>query len=341
MFGRMVVEQGPIRPPNEAGSMLLRVTRNCPWNRCTFCPVYKEEKFSRRTKDEIKQDIDNLAAAHSGNRVNVFLQDADSLILKTEDLVEILEYLYKRISAVERVTSYARSRTLSRKPVEELARLKRAGLTRVHVGLESGSDEVLEKVQKGVSSAEQIEAGRRVKEAGLILSHYVILGLGGRDKWREHALRTAEVINVVNPDYIRVRTLGLHPEAPITQEYQQGKFQLMNDWEIIEEKKYLIENLEGITSTFFSDHILNLLEGVQGTFPEDKEAMLKEIEKFLSLPQEEKVLFCVGRRTGIFRYLEDRLNSPLRERAQQLVEELKRKEKEPEEFLRDLMLRFI
>ena len=341
MFRNTAIEQGPIRPPNEAESLLLRVTRNCPWNRCLFCPVYKGKKFSRRSLEEIKGDIDQLSGTLPRGNYNVFLQDADSLILKTEDLVEIINYLYQKLPGVSRVTSYARSRTLARKSVEELTRLKNAGLTRVHVGLESGCDEVLDFVKKGVTSAEQIEAGKRVKEAGLLLSHYIILGLGGKERWKEHAQDTAAVINAVNPDFIRVRTLTLRPNAPMAEEYHNGNFTHMEEEEMVEEEKLLVENLSNITSTLYSDHILNLLEGVQGTFPHDKEAMLKEIEEFRSLSSEEKTLFIVGRRAGILRYPADRHEPHLKKRVELILSDLEKQGVSPKDFLREMMLRYI
>lgn len=370
-----VIEQGPIRPPSEAGSLLLRVSRNCPWNRCLFCPVYKEKKFSRRTVEEVKNDIDELAASIArlrnivkdkgedrstlrdivqrnpslmtaaswiyGGEHSVFLQDADSLVLKTGDLVEIIDYLHQKIPGIGRVTTYTRSRTLSRKEIGELKQLRQAGLTRLHVGLESGSDEVLEFVKKGVSSDQQIEGGQKAKEAGFILSHYVMPGLGGKDLWKEHALETAKVINAVNPDYIRLRTLGIHPAAPLAGEYHQGNFVPLNDEEVVVEEKLLIENIEGVTSTLYSDHVLNLLEELQGVFPRDKEYMLGVAGEFLALPPEEQEMFCLGRRTGIYRFLEDRFEPSGRERVKKLLQELKQEGKDVNEFIRELMLRFL
>ncbi len=375
MENTSLIEQGPIRPPNEAESLLIRVTRNCPWNRCLFCPVYKGEKFSKRSVEEVKRDIDEIAASleqvrniveYSGvdegtfNHImrnhpellsavswwyskdrSVFLQDADSVILKTGEMLEILQHLLEKIPEVGRITTYARSRTLSHKSTEELKELKEAGLSRVHVGLESGCDEVLEYVKKGATSTQQVEAGKKVKEAGLILSHYIILGLGGRNKWREHAIKTAEVINQVDPDFIRVRSLALHSLAPLSEEYQAGRFNPMNDEEVVREERLLLENLEGITGTIYSDHILNLLEEVQGTFPEDRERMLEVIDNFLALSQEEKEIFILGRRTGIFRYLNDRFNSSGRERAKKILEQLRKQGTDTEEFVRELTLRYL
>ncbi len=182
-------EQGVIRPPSEASSLLVRVTRNCPWNQCVFCPAYKGVKFSRRTVDEVKKDIDAMAAEYGRSvRVNsVFLQDADSLVLPTDDLVTILEYLRERFPRIERITTYARARTLKRKSVDDLRRLKEAGLTRVHAGLESGSEKVLQLIKKGLTPEEIVTGGRHVMDAGLELSEYVMPGIGGLALSEEHA----------------------------------------------------------------------------------------------------------------------------------------------------------
>ncbi len=216
-------EIGPIRPPSEARSLLIRATRNCPWNRCKFCHTYKGEKFQLRSVDEIKQDIDTARAIQNsikelawksgyGDRVgqaaamvynspsnaavqnvalwlngggeSAFLQDANSLIMRTGELAEVIRYLKETLPSIKRVTSYARSNTAARKTAEELKELHEAGLSRLHVGLETGYDPLLEFMDKGVTAAAHITGGRRVVESGISLSEYVILGLGGKEKWR-------------------------------------------------------------------------------------------------------------------------------------------------------------
>ena len=354
-------EQGPIRPPSEAGSLLIRVTRNCPWNRCEFCPVYKGARFSRRTVEEIKKDIDTVKeivnslkkmswqAGHGGaigrqlvegvlrddrysesfrsvaawlyyGGENAFLQDANSLVMKTENLVKVVSYLKETFPELKRITSYARSSTLARKPVEDLRQLKSAGLNRIHVGLESGSDEVLSYVNKGVTAAQQIEGGQRVVAAGIELSEYVMPGLGGRRLSREHALETARVLNAINPDFIRIRSLALPGGTGLREKWEQGEFERPSDEEMVEELRLFIEHLDGITSYVASDHILNLLEELEGQLPEDKQTLLSVIDQFLGLPSEERLLFQLGRRLGMFRNLSDREDPGLRARALQLKE---------------------
>ena len=354
-------EQGPIRPPSEAYSLLLRVTRNCPWNRCEFCHTYKGQKFSVRSVEEVKRDIDsvqeivsevkalswqrgfggeitpslvNLILQHpqhypdrfrsvvlwlyTGEK-NVFLQDGNNLVLKTDDLMEILRYLKETFPSIERITSYARAKTVSKKTVEELQDLYRAGLSRIHIGLETGYDPLLQYMKKGVTAQEHIDAGRKVKESGISLSEYVILGLGGRRMWREHAIETAKVLNQIDPDFIRVRTLKVLKMMPLYEKIEKGEFTLLTDDEVVGEERLLIENLEGINSTFVSDHILNLLEEVEGKFPQEKGKMLARIDRYLALSSEEKANFRLGRRAGVYRSVDDLSNPALKGQVEDAI----------------------
>lgn len=377
-------EQGPIRPPSEAYSLLLRVTRNCPWNRCEFCNTYKKEKFSLRGVEEIKKDIDiiqkivseikslswrygfggeiavplvnlilqepqhysdgfrSVALWLHGGGKNVFLQDGDNLILKTNLLVEVLKYLKETFPSIGRITTYARAKTVSKKKTEELQDLFRAGLSRIHIGLESGYDPLLQYVQKGVTAREHIEAGRKVRESGISLSEYVLLGLGGKGMWREHALETAKVLNQINPDFIRVRTLKVLKTMPLYQKIEKKEFILLNDDEIMEEERLFIEHLEEITSHFVSDHILNLLEEVEGKLPGEKEKMLSFIDRYLALPRTEKDNFRFGRRAGRYRSLEDLHKPELRSQVERALLQIEvEKPGDFEKVLSDLMELFI
>lgn len=341
-------EQGPIRPPSEAESLLLRFTRNCPWNKCQFCSTYSGEKFSRRSLEEIKSDVDSVSMIISrvkersfqlghGGEINrevladvyrtgnhlvihvatwmyrggktVFIQDANSLIMKTRELVEAIRYLKEKLPTVDRITSYARSGTILRKSREELEEIGLAGLNRIHVGLESGSDAVLKFIEKGVTAREHIEAGRRVVEAGISLSEYVILGLGGRLWAEEHPAETARVLNQINPHFIRLRTLAIPKEAPLYKKFVSGQFQEQTEDEIVAGERLMIERLEGIQSHLVSDHMLNLLEEVRGRLPDDKEYMLSVIDRYLSMPERDRANFRLGKRSGLYRSLDD-LNDP-------------------------------
>jgi hypothetical protein len=346
-------ERGPIRPPNEAQSLLLRVTRNCPWNQCLFCPVYKKKKFSMRSVEEIKEDIqaardiaDEIKAlswrmGQSGrvtaevanaifsqpdqysdgfqmlagwlyfNTGACFLQDADNLVMPTADLIAVLEFLKEKFPEIQRVTTYSRSRTIVRRSVAELSRIKAAGLDRVHVGMESGFDSVLKLVKKGVSAAQHIEAGGKIIAAGLELSEYVMPGLGGQEFWREHAVETARVLNQINPHFIRIRSLRIPTRVLLYEKLQSGEFKMQTDDEIAEELKLFISSLEGISSTVTSDHIMNLLEEVSGKLPEDKERMLGIIERYQALPDAERLIYRLGRRGGAYRSTDDLTRDPV------------------------------
>jgi radical SAM superfamily enzyme YgiQ (UPF0313 family) len=378
------IEQGPIRPPSEAHSLLLRVTRNCSWNHCEFCHIYKGERFTPRTVEEVKKDIDTIHAmvseirslswsSGSGGEItatlassilnrphilpegyrsvilwlyrggkNVFLQDANNLILRTRDLVEILAYLRKTFPSVERITTYSRAKTVSRKTVDELRELHDAGLSRIHMGLESGYDRLLEFVKKGVTARDHIDAGRKVKEAGISLSEYIMPGLGGKSMWREHAIETARVLNQIDPDFIRVRTLKVLKIMPLYRKIESGELELLSDDEIVAEERLLIENLDGIHSRLVSDHILNLLEELEGDFPEAKDRMLATIDRYLALDRAERENFRLGRRSGYYRSLDDLGNPDLRARVDQIRNRIEtEKPGQFEQIISDLMESFI
>jgi radical SAM superfamily enzyme YgiQ (UPF0313 family) len=377
-------EQGPIRPPSEAYSLLLRVTRNCPWNRCEFCHTYKKEQFSLRTAEEVKKDINVVQGIVSEIRAqswrygfggeitvplvnlilqdpkhnsdgfrsvalwlydggkNVFLQDGDNLILKTSQLTEILEYLKEAFPTIVRITTYARAKTVSKKRLEELRDLNRAGLSRIHIGLETGYDPLLQYIKKGVTAHEHIEAGKRVKESGISLSEYVILGLGGKRMWRDHAMETAKILNQINPDFIRVRTLKVLKTMLLYQKIEKGEFIPLSDDEIMGEERFLIKHFEGISSTLISDHILNLLQEVEGKLPEEKEKMINLIDRYLSLPKREKDNFRLGRRVGIYQSVEDLSKPELRNQVERALQQIESERPGGiEGVLSDLMESFI
>ena len=352
-------EVGPIRPPSEAMSLLVRVTRNCQWNRCTFCPVYKNKEFSVRSVDEVISDIDILSKHLSSIRASfksphemsadqiralsqkvdpvelpafdyafkwfyygmhsVFLQDADSLVIGSENLARILRHLRDTFPWIERVTSYSRSSTLLKTGEEGLREIRNASLDRIHVGLESGSDTVLRFVKKGATKEMHIRAGRMAKDVGFELSEYVMPGLGGKKLTEEHAKETADALNQINPDFIRLRPLALTSRAPLFLESEKGHFQKCNDIEIVQELLLLIGNLEGISSMILSDHILNLFADLEGRFPQDKERILSILHSFLSMDSESQLLFRLGRRLGLFESIGDMNNTKKLDRARNIA----------------------
>ena len=368
MLQEIKFEQGPIRPPSEAYSLLLRTTRGCPWNQCTFCSAYNEQKFSIRSVAEIKADIEtakrmadeiqerscklefngeinsrlinqifkfhgfdnscmNVAMWLCHNTGGCFLQDADNLVMRTTDLIEILSYLRTTFPEIKRVTTYSRSRTIVSKTLEELREIKEAGLDRIHVGLESGSDQVLRRVKKGVTRVVHIQAGKRVVEAGIELSEYVIPGLGGQELWEEHAHDTADVLNQINPHFIRLRSLRVPERISLYRDMQAGKFKQSSDDMVIQEIRLMIESLEGITSTIASDHILNILGDVSGVLPDDKEKMLSVITQYEALPPDEKIIFRIGRRGGAYHSVGDLYNDPTtRAKIKKMIRQIRQAE---------------
>jgi len=353
-------ELGPIRPPSEAYSLLIRVTRNCPWNRCKFCHIYKGAKFQLRSVEEVKQDIKAAKVIQDeikelswksgyGGRVkeiasvilnnppnqayynvalwlyaggeSAFLQDANSLIMRANELAEVIRFLKQTLPSINRVTSYARSKTAAKKKLEELIELHEAGLSRLHIGLESGYDPLLQYIDKGVTATEHIEGGRKVMASGISLCEYVVLGLGGRKMWRQHATQTARVLNEIDPDFVRVRTLAISNRMPLCHEIEPGNFIRLTDEEILAEEKLLLEHLER-HSTYVSDHITNLLPEIEGKLPRDKGKMLGIINRFQALPSKERTNFIVGRRVGIYVHLDDLYDIHKHQAVEQIIHKL-------------------
>jgi radical SAM superfamily enzyme YgiQ (UPF0313 family) len=278
----------PFRPPSEADSLLLRATRGCPWNKCTFCSMYKGTRFEIRDIEEIRSDIDTARELY-GDRVKaVFIGDSNSLAVKTEHLVETLRFLYSAFPHIERVTSYARAKTLVKKPIQDLEEIRRAGLTRLHVGLETGDRELLETIRKGATPEEMVEGGKKAKKAGFEYSVYVLLGIGGEEKWEQHARGSAEVLNQIDPHYIRVRTLIPQPNSALYDAMAEGQFQLTSPETILRETKLLLEELY-VHSQFLSDHVSNLLP-LHGKLPEERERLIEMIEDGLKQFREDTEL---------------------------------------------------
>jgi hypothetical protein len=364
-------EQGPIRPPSEAHSLLLRVTRNCPWNRCTFCPVYKGTQFSVRPVAHLLRDIDQVYAAAQrlekappdaavkppagldprayvaarnwiryGKR-QVFLQDANSLVMDPGELAVILRHLQNRFPEVTRITSYARSNSIANLDPAALAALRQAGLSRIHIGLESGADEVLKLVYKGATQRLHIRAGLKVKDAGMELSEYYMPGLGGRGRLEVNAVETAAALNRINPDFIRLRTLAIPPGTPLYEDYVAGRFHKATDVEMARELLLFLESLSGVTSVIKSDHILNLLPEVDGQLPQDRERLVGVVRAFLELDPEPQFLYRVGRRTGVLSGLNDLADPDRMARVEEIVADYRLRPEDVDAVTDDLMRRFI
>lgn len=335
----MEFQIGPIRPPSEANSLLLRVTQNCPWNKCKFCMLYKTKQFHTRTVEEIKKDIDVMAyyrdeiQKHNhngifdtvaiqnelyqlptqqqqecyymvfhwlteGNRESIFLQDANTLVLKTEWLTEIIKYIRQKLPEIKRITSYGRADTLCRITQQQFYELRAAGLDRIHSGFETGSDDVLQLIGKGTTQQQQIEGGKKVKEAGIELSIYFMPGAGGKKYSEQNAIQTAKVINEVNPDFVRLRTFVVKSGSLMEDLVNTGEFIECSDIEKLLEIKMMLEHIKNCNGYLASDHIINLLQDVNGYLDKDLNHMLDYINAFLALPRQVQRKYQIARRMG-------------------------------------------
>ena len=326
-------EQGAIRPPSEAASLLLRVTRNCPWNRCTFCSVYKKQKFSLRPLADVIADIDSVhryvseiqqgrRSADTGSREDqaafhaarnwlaegmksIFLQDADSLVIRPGNLISILLHIKKRFPGVQRITSYARSESVARISPADMLELAAAGLNRIHIGMETASDTILAMIQKGATKEIHIRAGLNVKRAGIELSEYVLTGIGGSEFSREHAIETADALNQINPDFIRFRTLHIQDKIKLFANSPDYSYQWAPDLVLAQEILLLLENLDRVTCSVKSDHSYNLFQEIDGVLPADKERLLQVLRTFIAMAPADRLLFQIGKRSGYFLNLSD------------------------------------
>lgn len=273
------------RPPSEAESLLIQATIGCPHNQCTFCGMYRNKKFRIRPVADIKEDL--LAAQnYYGNKVqSIFFPDGNTILMKTDQLVEILNYARELFPFLMRMTVYGSAKYIKLKTLAELRRLREAGLTRLHSGMESGDDEVLRRIKKGFTSAQMIEAGLKVREAGIELSEYILIGIGGRERTQEHALESARVLNAFTPDFVRIRTYVPWRRTPLYEDYQKGHFLVLSPHEALRETRLLIANLEG-PFELLSDHALNFA-WVNGNIPADKPELLKSLDRLLEIPENE------------------------------------------------------
>jgi len=323
-------EIGPIRPPSEAESLLLRITRNCPWNKCRFCKLFRDHKFSVRSVDEIKADIDQVASYRddimngipenlyelpedvmqrylyvmswmSNGGESVFLQDANTVVLAYDKLREILVYLREKLPCIKRVTSYGRVDSLDRLSLEQLTGLREAGLDRIHSGYESGSDKVLSLINKGHTKAQEIEAGLKVKASGIELSVYFMPGAGGRVLSGENALETADVVSKVDPDFVRIRTFVAYNGTELLEDIKAGRLIECTDMEKVLELKQMIASIDGADGYLYSDHIINLLEDVNGKMTTDRDKMLSVFDAFEGLDPVEQRRYQLARRLGMVR----------------------------------------
>lgn len=278
----------PYRPPNEATSALIRASKGCPWNKCLFCTMYKDLKFHPKTVDEVKKDID-MATSIYKNSKTVFIADSDSLAMK--NIVKIISYIKESFPEVERITSYARAKTLMKLGPERLKLIEKAGLTRVHIGLESGDKKTLEFLQKGTTPEEMIKGGRAAKDANLEVSFYILIGAGGKQRLKKHAIESARICNTVNPNFIRLRTLVVQHGSLLEGKMNEGLYYPTSPIEKLIEVKTFLENLDVNECELASDHFTNYIwvgkniiyRGIYGLLPSDKKDILDILNQTLDI----------------------------------------------------------
>jgi radical SAM superfamily enzyme YgiQ (UPF0313 family) len=267
------------RPPSEADSLILQVTVGCSYNRCTFCSAYQGKRFRVKSLEEIHEDIDE-ASAYGASIRRVFLADGDALIIPQNGLVEIMKSLRMKIRRLERVGLYANARDILRKDIDQLKELKNLGLGILYLGLESGNPEVLEQIKKNASVDQMIRAAKRVKEAGIVLSVTVLLGIGGEERSRAHAEDTGKVLSEMDPDFVGALSLMVVPGTPIAEQIATGALVLPTPFGLIQELEGMIENCHLTHCFFASNHASNYLP-LRVRMPEEKEDALRRIREVL------------------------------------------------------------
>lgn len=328
---------GPIRPTSEAASLLLRVTQGCAWNKCRFCNNYRRFEFSTRPVQLIKDEIDVMARyrdrvmAHQQNgqfdmdavnaeyaalandeerhcyamlfnwiqygEYSMFLQDADAVAIPTDELVEVLRYVRKQLPETTRITSYGRPDTLAKKSAEEYMAIYEAGLGRIHAGFETGSDEVLKRIQKGCTSQHEIQGGLNVMKSGVELSVFLMAGVGGKKLSNKNADETADVINAVNPSFVRLRTAVVIKGTPLWEDKESGFLDECTDMEQLLEMRRFLDHLKGCTGRVYSDHMVNLMQEVEGPLT-DVPGILAYMDEFLNLPRDVQRRYQLAKRLG-------------------------------------------
>ena len=266
------------RPPSEARSLIVQVTIGCAHNKCTFCTMYKDKQFRVRKKEEVLEDF-QMAYDTYGDRIRrIFLADGDALIVRTPDLLDILNFIREKFPSTERVTSYGTPGDILRKSEEELKSLARAGLDMVYMGAESGDAVTLERINKGVTREEIIEAGQKLRRCGIRSSITLISGLGGRERKREHAVESAKLISAIKPDYVGFLTLMLDESTEIYRQIQAGEMELLTPEEVVEEMRLFLTNVDSQGTVFRANHASNYVI-LKGNLNEDIEEMLQRLDE--------------------------------------------------------------
>lgn len=279
------------RPPSEAYSLILQVTLGCSHNKCTFCSSYRSKTYREKTIEEINEHIEAGIKCYPSAR-RIFLADGNAFGMDTGKLLYILKTLYDKFPGLERVSSYASPTDFIKKSAEELKQIRDAGLSLLYVGVESGSAQILKKIKKGVNPEKMIEGCKKAMENGFKLSCTLILGLGGKELSREHALESARVISAIDPQYLGILTLMLERLSEMKEEIRTGRMELLNPLEIFQELRLMISSFELTNCVFRTNHASNYLP-LQGTLSRDKDKLTAVLDKVISSnisPEEWKII---------------------------------------------------
>lgn len=265
------------RPPSEAGSLIIQVTEGCSHNRCRFCYMYKCKQFRMKPEKELKEHIEWLKPYYS-HAERIFLADGNVLCLKTEKILDLLDYIKKEFPNAKRISSYSGPLDILRKTDEELKSVREAGIELLYMGVESGSDRVLSLMDKGVNQSQMIEAGQKAIRAGFKLSCMIISGLGGKEMMHEHALESAKVISAINPNYFSLLRLVVEEESELAEDIRKGSFQMLSPMEVLEENILMLENMELEDCIFRANHVSNHVNQA-GTLNKDKDTLVSRLKK--------------------------------------------------------------
>jgi len=271
------------RPPSEAGSLIVQATIGCPHNRCAFCSMYKDKRFRARRTEEVIEDLDMALAAYGPTVRTIFLADGNSAVLSTRRLTAIGDAAKERFPHLERITVYGSAKFLVKKSQDEWQQIARAGITRIHSGLESGDPVTLDAINKGVTPEQAVQAYNHVMNAGIELSVYLMVGIAGLERWRDHAEGSARVLNRASPTFVRLRTFVPQPGTPWYDRWKEGNLTLLDAYQALEETRLLVDKLQGPT-TLLSDHITNFMD-VHGSIPDDKPGMIELIDNAIHRPR--------------------------------------------------------
>lgn len=266
------------RPPSEARSLIVQLTIGCAHNKCSFCTMYKDKQFRVRKLSEIKEDFAEASRRYGRERLRIFLADGDALVMKTKDLLEIIQYAKECFPRAERISSYGTPGDVLRKSEEELIALRKAGLELIYMGAESGDDVVLEQINKGVTREEIIAAGQKLKKCGIGTSITLISGLGGKERLKEHALESADLISKMKPDYVGFLTLMLDEPAPILKEIREGRLTLLEPEDVLAEMRLFLQHVDSEGTVFRSNHASNYIV-LRGNLNRDIPSMLEYLDE--------------------------------------------------------------